>query len=96
MQAMRAIVREGPKELTQRPDIAGLRSYLSARGEIERLLAARKEAGGSGNLAANANADIRQVWETMTLSLSERNLAFSDLYSRWLQNDPVSEPSWAA
>jgi hypothetical protein len=96
MEGLRAIVENGPPELTNRPDIRGLRSYLGARTRIEQILAARKAAGGSGNLGANANADVRATWETITLSLSERNLAFSDLYSRWLENDPVSEPSWAA
>lgn len=73
--------------LTKRPDIAGLRDYLKARDLMVAELKRRREAGGAATLTATANADLRGVWESLTGDLVERNLAFGQLFHRWLERD---------
>lgn len=76
------------ERLVGRPDIAGLKDYLGARDVMIGMLQAREQK----SLTAQANQDLRIMWETYVMSIKERNLAFSDLYNRWLVNDPLSAP----
>jgi len=64
-----------------------LREYLGARRQIKKLLAARDAAGGSANLQAQSNEDVRLVWEAVVDSMVERDLAFEDIWHRYLERD---------
>jgi hypothetical protein len=58
------------------------------RRDIVDMLAIRPQHG----LNAQANSDLRFVWEEMvnTLKNGTNGLAFSSLYNRWLIHDPLS------
>ena len=76
--------------LADRPDIAGLREYLSGRKDFMAELAARKQAGGSGDLKAKANEDLLQVWTGWTSELVLRNPSFQGIFDRYLDNDHLA------
>lgn len=73
-----------------RPDMRGLRDYFDARETVRAVLLERRDAGGSAALDATSNMDVRAVWETMTASIVEENLAFSDTFYRYLERDDLS------
>ena len=75
-----------------RMDLAPLQEYLSLRRYVVGELAARKAQGGPSTLDASGNADIAEFWEQSTNKLVEENLAFADLFYRYLDNDPVRGP----
>ena len=70
-----------------RDDMIGLRRYLIVRQHVVDVLAARKSAGGSGTLTANANADLAAGWDAVVQQIRLDNTAFSDLHARWLSHD---------
>lgn len=72
-------------DLSKRPEFAGLREYFSARDKILEALSQRK----AKTLTAVSNQDLAQLWEAVKAKIVERNLAFSDLYYRHLEFDPV-------
>lgn len=83
------VIADDPR-LSQRPDIAGLREYLQVRDVVSAELAKRgKTKNGAKTLNASTNQDIAAAWHITTGSLIERNLAFSDLFYRHLENDPL-------
>lgn len=73
-----------------RPGWRAMAQYLSTRRTFTAALAARKAGGGTDNMAANGNADIRGLWDASALALREQDLAFGDLYNRWLGSDPYN------
>lgn len=73
------------------PKWQAVATYLDYRDQIAKILAARKANGGSGSLTAQSNADVAQVWDGITAWLTESNTGFSDLYSRYLENDTLEE-----
>ena len=77
-----------------RGDIEQLRIYLGASGATERALAARRDAGGSGQLDASSNEDIAEVWDTWRLDWAD-NPAAGDLFFRWFEFDSVNQDTWA-
>ena len=77
-----------------REDIEQLRIYLGARGSVERALAARKAAGGSGQLDSSSNQDIAGEWDTWRLDWAD-NIAAGDLFFRWFEFDSVKQDTWA-
>jgi len=89
LEGMAAIVTD--KRLIGRPEIQGLATYLRARQAFQGVLAARKAAGGAQTLEAVANQDVAAAWATVVGRLTERNLAFADLYYRWLTNDDLRD-----
>lgn len=86
LEAFSAITQD--KRLQKRDDIRGLTTYLQARELILGELGNRK----AKTLTASANRDLAILWDTITQRLVESNLAFGDLYHRWLENDPVTRP----
>ena len=83
--AMRAISAEFEGR-TDRQDMAGLAQYLTLRDAFTAELATRK----AKTLAATSNQDLAELWDSATAALAERNLAFSSLYFRWLERDPLT------
>lgn len=76
------------KRLANRPEIRLLGNYLEARQGIAAVLATRK----SKTLTAQSNADVAEAWEQIGNLLVDQNLAFGDLYHRYLERDPVVTP----
>lgn len=75
----------------ERPGWTGLRTYLSARAALSGLLAQRDTAGGSANLQAGVNDDVRAVWDAYVHRLVEGDLAFGELHARWFSNDSMAD-----
>lgn len=81
LEGMRKIAADN--RLAQRADIAGLRDYLAFRDVVVAQLGARE----AKTLDAASNQDLALAWDTITSRLVEKNLAFGDLYHRWLERD---------
>lgn len=92
--ALKAIAETTIPGLRDRQDIAGLREWVKIREFVEKKLAERDAQGGSKDLSAKSNLDLRFMWEGEQQKLSEGNLMFADLAARYLVNDPVSPESW--
>lgn len=75
------------ERLAGRDEIEGLGDYLRYRDLMVRELQLRKEEGGSATLNATSNLDLADTWDSITGALVERNLAFGDLFYRWLDSD---------
>jgi hypothetical protein len=71
--------------LSQRPEIEALTTYFEARDIITNELAQRD----AKTLSAVANQDLADLWNAIKGQLVESNLAFSQLYYRWLERDPL-------
>lgn len=74
--------------LAGRGEIAVLKEYLEARQGIAAVLASRK----NKTLSAQSNADVDAAWTGISEVLIDKNLAFADLYHRYLERDPVVTP----
>lgn len=66
-----------------------LAQYLSMRDAFETELKGRDAAGGSANLQARENIDLKVAWDLAVGALKQRDTAFSDIYTRWLSNDTL-------
>jgi hypothetical protein len=77
------------EQLRNRPEIQMLASYIQRREKLAATLKKRKDAGRPSTLQAAANADLRNLWEDYGNKLAQENLAFSDLFHRYLEHDPV-------
>lgn len=78
------------ERLSGRPEIQGLGQYLEIREAFIGELVARKAAGGASTLTAAANQDLAGLWSQVTTRLVETNTAFSQLYYRYLERDPLT------
>lgn len=76
--------------LQGRPDIQGMAQYLQLRDVIVALLQQRGAQGGASTLTASGNQDIAALWATLTSRLAEQNPAWSDLYYRRFERDPIA------
>lgn len=80
--------RDGLGRLTvDRSDIFGLRQYLANRRQVVNALAARDAAGGSADINAKQNMDIKSAFVGATLDLMEKYIPFSELHNRYLTRD---------
>jgi hypothetical protein len=91
IEGMRAIVAD--ERLSGRQDIESLGGYLAARDMVTGVLAYRAASGGASTLSAEANTDLRLMWETVTDNMIE-NPTFSDLFWRWLEYDKLLSETW--
>ena len=57
-------------------------------------MAARKAAGGSGQLDASSNQDIATAWDTWRVGWAD-NPAAGDLFFRWFEFDSIKQDTWA-
>lgn len=73
-----------------RYEMQPLGQYLIARREFKAMLASRGASQLSYDVAnrpAGQNADIGLAWEQFKMGLINSNVAFGDLYNRYLSND---------
>jgi hypothetical protein len=75
--------------MKNRPDMTGLRHYLELRSQVAQYLNANYAQGGSRNLQAQENAQIKQAWDAWVGELKDKNLMFADLYNRYLTGDTM-------
>lgn len=71
----------------QRSDIYSLKSYLFYRNQMQVALQQRKLAGGSGDINAAVNNDLRSNFSDYTTMLMEQDTKFETLHSRWFATD---------
>lgn len=70
-----------------RSDIYWLKSYLAYRDDTKRALLMREAAGGSKDINAQGNADIKGQWNSMVVAMIQQSTAFGDLFNRYLSRD---------
>ncbi len=75
--------------MDDRGDMQGIRQYLEARGLLKAELNRRKQLGGSATLSARSNQDLAILWDSMIYGILNDNVAFSPIYYRYLEGDPV-------
>lgn len=86
--AMRKIVTESTLvNDPMRKDIQGLSQYMVYRDSVNAVLDARKRAGGSNDINANQNRDIKLQFSNAVDALREQNTMFESLHERWLVHD---------
>lgn len=81
-----------------RQDMQGLGSYMDARNEVQRVLQARAAQGGSGDINAQQNLDVKLQFSGIINSLVETNTMFQSLHDRFLGHDMFdhADPQLAA
>lgn len=70
-----------------RSDIYTLKTYLAYRDDAKAALLLRKNGGGSDDITAASNADIKGQWDSMVNSLIQNDTKFGDLFNRYLSRD---------
>lgn len=71
----------------QRSDIYTLKGYLAYRKDMQQALIIRKMNGGSDDITANANYDLKNWWDKLTMSLIESDTRFAWVHSRYFATD---------
>lgn len=88
---MRKIVSDpGLQELSNvgtRTDIGTLAMYIRQRDIATKALSIRNKAGGSDDITAQANDDIRRTFAGYTDMLIESDTRFGELHNRYLHSD---------
>lgn len=70
-----------------RSDIYTLRSYLDNRKEMQKALLIRKQAGGSEDITAKQNGDLKDSWDRFVLKLLESDTKFGWVHRRYFSGD---------
>lgn len=70
-----------------RSDIYTLKTYLAYRDDAKRALLLRKASGGSSDINAQENADIKGQWNSMVVSMIQHDTKFGDIFTRYLSRD---------
>jgi len=86
--AMNSIVKERTLiEDPMRSDIRSLATYMDFRNSMKQTLLARSQQGGSADITAKSNADLRLQFSNAAHMLVESDTKFESLYNRWLSRD---------
>lgn len=88
IEGFRAVLRD--PQLRQRPDIELLGRYMKLRDSVVVELLRRKERGRAVSIDAEDNQDLRNAFDTAVAEMMRKSPTFIDLWSRWLENDPLS------
>lgn len=70
-----------------RTDIGSLKMYIEQRDVVNKALAIRDKKGGSADIRAKANTDLRKFMATYSDALIESDTRFGELHNRYLQSD---------
>jgi hypothetical protein len=71
----------------QRSDVYSMKTYLFYRAQIQAELAKRDAAGGSKDITAKINTDLKTSWDDMVMQLMEQDTKFSWVHSRYFATD---------
>lgn len=86
--AMGKIVTEGSLiNDPMRSDIRSLASYLTYRTAMQTVLANRDKAGGSADINAKQNGDLKQIFHGIVMHMVEGDTRFQSLHDRFLSRD---------
>lgn len=75
------------KEYGNTPTMMAVKDYVLNRDYVARQLAERQKYLGTKGLSDPNNADLKNKWDDYILKLKLYDTGFSDLYSRYLEND---------
>lgn len=75
------------KGVVGRSDIYWLKTYLNYRDDAKRALAMRDLAGGSADINAKSNSDLKMAWNGMVVQMVEKSIGFGNLFHRYLSRD---------
>lgn len=70
-----------------RSDIYTLKSYLAYRDDVKKALIMRNSAGGSADINAQSNQDLKQQWNSLVIKFIESDTKFGELFNRYLSRD---------
>ena len=87
IKAMRDISKSSVMD--DRGDMRGIRQYLESRAMVKSELNRRKQLGGSATMSAISNQDLVILWDSIIYGILSDNIAFSPIYYRYLEGDPV-------
>jgi hypothetical protein len=73
------------------PGWASMREYLNVRDQVVARLRERWQAGGSFNLQAQQNLDLRFAFEAFTGDLRKMDSGFNSMWSRYLDYDQITQ-----
>lgn len=71
----------------QRSDVYSMKTYLFYRNQMLGALAGRKAEGGSDDITAKSNYDLKSSWDSMVMDLIEQDTKFSWVHSRYFATD---------
>ncbi|QFP94728.1 hypothetical protein SEA_FABIAN_9 [Streptomyces phage Fabian] len=71
----------------QRSDVYSMKTYLVYRAQMQAELARRDSEGGSADITAQSNNDLKTSWDDMVMSLMEQDTKFSWVHSRYFATD---------
>lgn len=71
----------------QRSDMFTLRGYLQYRKDMNKALLIRKMNGGSDDITAQSNYDLKNWWDKTTMALIEADTKFAWVHSRYFATD---------
>jgi hypothetical protein len=73
------------------PDfVNALALFVDQRNELQSLLQARKQAGGSGSITSESNTDIASAYNKVIYQLKTESIRFSDFYNRFFDGDSLT------
>jgi hypothetical protein len=75
------------KEYGNTPTMLAVKDYVLNRDYVANELAQRKKYLGTSGLTDPANADLKDKWDDYIIKLKLYDTGFSDLYTRYLEND---------
>lgn len=70
-----------------RKDLHGLAQYMIYRDVVKTVLANRDKVGGSADINARQNKDVKRQFAAAVNGLTESNTMFQSLHERWLVHD---------
>lgn len=70
-----------------RSDLISMMKYISMRNQVTQILSQRKSLGGSDDIEAAQNLDLRRLVAINVDSLKEQDTKFGYLHARWFSND---------
>lgn len=71
----------------QRSDVYSMKTYLFYRNQMLGVLAERDTKGGSADITAKSNFDLKTSWDDMVMNLMEQDTKFSWVHSRYFATD---------
>lgn len=66
-----------------------MRDYMDAREDMVEILEQQESFGGSKNINAASNIQLRELWDEYISELKQENTLFSSWYNRFLDNDTL-------
>ncbi len=70
-----------------RSDIYTLKTYLERRKQMQATLILRDQAGGSKDITAQSNWDLKNSWDTEVMAMLEADTRFQWVHSRFFATD---------